>query len=206
MENLNSDVPIYIFDVEPLEEFEYELDGELIEIEIIAFESVKEGEIIKICTENHDLGISTEYAWIDYKYPGYERTKQSLYFMKLNGKDVRCDILTIENGKDTKYIFFDISDFFLTPLKDYHEMYEDEKKNKEDDVLSFKIILHKKKIDNKILLGIHKITGESLNTLKNKIENGEPIFTLEFNEPNYGPNSEDRIRLEKYLKENKIAF
>ena len=204
MKNQDLDVPMYIFDVEPLEGGEFELDGE--SVGIIVFEAVEEGEIIKICTENHDLGITAEYAWINYKYPGYERTKQSLNIMKLNGQEVECDILTIENEHDKKYIFFDISDFFSNPVNTYPEIYKNDIKISENDEPSFEIILHKKIIDNKILLGIHKITGESLNILKSNIENGKPIFVLR--REHYEQMDKDSIqnRLKKYLKENKIAY
>jgi hypothetical protein len=120
MEKLNLDTPIYIFDVKPLEEGEFELD-----------------------TENHDLGISAEYAWINYKYPRYKRTEQSLDFIRLNGENVECDILTIENKKDKKHIFFDISDFFSNPLNAFPELCKDDKTSEEDDP-SFEITLHKK--------------------------------------------------------------
>jgi hypothetical protein len=100
--------------------------------------------VIKILTEDHDLGIDAEYAWIYFRYPEYERTLQTLVVinssgqfeklaeriynktppvMKWNGQNVKVrddtyyDVLTIENGKDTKDIVFDISDFFHNPMR-----------------------------------------------------------------------------------------
>jgi len=111
----------YTFNVKPISTGEFKTESAL--IGIIEFESAKEGAIIKICTDNHDLGISAEYAWIQYKYPDYEQIKQELTKIKLNGTDVRCDILTIAkkelsaNKTDTKKVFFDISDFFDKPVK-----------------------------------------------------------------------------------------
>jgi hypothetical protein len=110
MKKSNLDSPIYIFDVKPLEEYEFELDGE--PIRIIVFEAVEEYDIIKIFTENYLLGVKAEYVWIHHKYSGYNVVEQGLSSMKLNGENVVCDILTIvaDNGK--KRIFFDISDFY----------------------------------------------------------------------------------------------
>jgi len=111
--------------VEPLGESGFKLDGE--PVKIIVFEDAKEGEIVKICTGNHSLGISAEYAWINYKHPGYDITKQRLYKMKLNGQDVRCDILSIEKGRSKINIFFDISDFFDNPVDGYEVEDENDK-------------------------------------------------------------------------------
>ena len=124
MGKINFGPAAYIFNVEPLEEGEFELDGKT--VRIIVFESTREGEIVKICTEDHSLGISAEYAWINYKHPGYKTLHQSLNSMKLNGQDVECDILTIEKGKDKKHIFFDISDFMSNPVDG---IYEDDDEN-----------------------------------------------------------------------------
>jgi hypothetical protein len=106
----NSGASGYDFNVELIGEDELNLYG--VPIRMVIFEPIEAGEIIKVCTGNHILGISAEYAWIDYKYPGYKRTKQSVKKIKLNGKDVKCDILTIEDEKNKKDIFFDISDFY----------------------------------------------------------------------------------------------
>ncbi|GBU26662.1 hypothetical protein R84B8_00172 [Treponema sp. R8-4-B8] len=110
-----------IFNVKPISRGKFEIENT--PIGIIEFESAKEGDIIKICTDNHNLGITAEYAWIQYKYPDYERIKQELIKIKLNGSDVACDILTIGKRKlsaeepDIKKVFFDISDFFDNPVK-----------------------------------------------------------------------------------------
>jgi hypothetical protein len=99
--------------------------GTVLEIEttligIIEYETAPEGAICKICTDNEELGVRAEYAWISHKYPGYERTEQQLERITLNRTSIWCDILTIEKSnprqKETAAIkvFFDISDFFRT--------------------------------------------------------------------------------------------
>jgi hypothetical protein len=98
------------FNVKPIRDGELNIVGKK-PVRIIVFESTQEGEIIKICTEDDYLGVFAEYAWINYKYPGYMVAMQALSTMKLNGKDVECDILTIENERSKKDIFIDISDF-----------------------------------------------------------------------------------------------
>jgi len=100
----------YVFNVKPLQESVIEVEGE--PAKIIVFEAAKEGDIVKICTDNHGLGVEAEYVWVNQKYPEYDACKQTLTTMKLNGHDVYCDILTIENESGTKSIFFDISDFY----------------------------------------------------------------------------------------------
>jgi hypothetical protein len=102
------------FDVKAIEEVEFKLDGKT--VGIIVYEAVKEGEIFKICTGDYDLGISAEYAWINYKFPEFKITMQALTSINLNGRDIKCDVLTIENGKDEKNIIFDISDFLGKPI------------------------------------------------------------------------------------------
>ena len=118
MENQISGDSGYIFNVKPISEGEFELEGN--RIKVIVFESVKEGDIVKICTEDHVLGIMAEFAWVEYKYRGYYPTSQSQTIIRLNGVDVACDILEIEKGlliKRKKNIFFDISDFWDNLLK-----------------------------------------------------------------------------------------
>ena len=199
MEKKNSDS--FDFHVEPLEEGEFELDGKT--VGIVIFESVKEGEIIKISTEDHSLGISAEYAWINYKYPGYERSIQTLTIINLNGRNVECDVLTIENEKDKKDIFFDISDFYYHPFKD-------------DKDHSWGIVLERN-IDNKILFTLHKMTGESISILKNKIKKGQAVLTCKGTYSKHmeaiqrwGGGHEDSNnivdKLIVYLNENKIEF
>jgi len=100
----------YIFNVKPIEESVLEVEGE--SVKIIVFEDTKEGEIVKICTENHSLGVSAEYVWIENKHPEYDMGRQTLTDMKLNGQNVKCDVLTIECEGETINVFFDISDFY----------------------------------------------------------------------------------------------
>ncbi|GHV80113.1 hypothetical protein AGMMS49944_19040 [Spirochaetia bacterium] len=74
------------------------------------YESVPEGDFIKICTYDHDLGVAGEYALIRNKYPGCRRVKQKLTRVMLNGTIIKCDILTIKiSDERTRDIYFDIS-------------------------------------------------------------------------------------------------
>ena len=72
-----------------------------------------EGEVVvKLKTANSDAGIAAEYAFVNYRFPGYMVTMQSLLKASINGNHVMCDRLRIQNGEEEKHILFDISDFF----------------------------------------------------------------------------------------------
>jgi hypothetical protein len=93
-----------------VEKREFKCDGK--SAEIIVFEPVEQGEIVKIITNNSSIGIKIEYLWIKEKYPDFKVSMQRLSPVVLNGKNIICDILEIVNGAFHKTIFFDISDFF----------------------------------------------------------------------------------------------
>jgi hypothetical protein len=116
-ENLNIKTSIIIDGKEVVliniqETGEFTLNGK--EVEIIVFETEPKFDFIKIRADEHLLGVSAEYAWINYRYPGFRRTKQSLTEYEINGNLLPFDILEIENNEtsEIKYLYFDISDFF----------------------------------------------------------------------------------------------
>jgi hypothetical protein len=74
------------------------------------FEYSAEGDFVKVCTDNHDLGVIGEYTWFKNKYPGASCLKQRFGKIDLNGAAINCDILTIRTVDDqTKTLYFDIS-------------------------------------------------------------------------------------------------
>jgi hypothetical protein len=79
-------------------------------VEFTEYESTQEGDFVKVCTGDHDLGVAAEYIWFQNKYPNAVLTKQVLTGIILNGNNVKCDIVTIETAeKEIKNIYFDIS-------------------------------------------------------------------------------------------------
>jgi hypothetical protein len=79
-------------------------------VKFIEFESVQEGDFVKVCTYDHDSGVAGEYAWFKNKYHNALHIKQKFTGMILNGNAIKCDILTIKIGEnETKDIYFDIS-------------------------------------------------------------------------------------------------
>jgi hypothetical protein len=63
---------------------------------------------IKVLGANYETGVSAEYAWLQAKYPGFERGRQTL--VECEGKDSdKLDIVTAEGKELTLY--FDVSDF-----------------------------------------------------------------------------------------------
>jgi hypothetical protein len=79
-------------------------------VKFIEFESAREGDFVKVCTQDHNLGVAAEYAWVKNKYYNAIRTKQEFTTIKLNEIEIKCDILSIKT-KNTKIkqIYFDIS-------------------------------------------------------------------------------------------------
>jgi hypothetical protein len=74
------------------------------------YEDAPEGDFVKICSDDHEAGVAAEYAWFAAKYPGAVRIRQRSTRIKLNGTQVRCDILTLNlPGGGTRDIYFDIS-------------------------------------------------------------------------------------------------
>jgi hypothetical protein len=84
----------------------------------VAFELIKQTpqeEIVKVLTENSDIGVSAEYEWVRFRWPESESwvNSQRLTEQRIKGKKVICDILTYtcDNGVEKEFIF-DISSFF----------------------------------------------------------------------------------------------
>ena len=98
------------FNVEPVKMLEVKQGNAT--IGVIVYESDIGDTIVKIVTDNHQLGVTAEYAFIEHQFPGYKMEMQSLTQIELNGVVVRCDEMTISNETDEKLIYFDISDFF----------------------------------------------------------------------------------------------
>jgi len=79
-------------------------------VKFIEYESDHEGVFIKVCTNQHNLGVNAEYAWVESNYNNYELVQQALTKIKLNDNIVKCDILTIKTDEgNTINIYFDIS-------------------------------------------------------------------------------------------------
>jgi hypothetical protein len=98
----------------PIASFEWkeERKGRTATAVIIEYGSDAGEILVKIATDDHFAGVGAEYAFIRYKFPGYKTDRQSLIKAKINGKEVWCDELIVNNGTDEKRAFFDISDFY----------------------------------------------------------------------------------------------
>jgi len=80
-------------------------------VKFIEYETADEGDFVKVCTNDHDLGVAAEYAWFKNKYIGAVCTGQEFKKIKFNGNKTSVDILTIIINNDCiKDIYFDISD------------------------------------------------------------------------------------------------
>jgi hypothetical protein len=89
---------------------ETSLDVDGRRVDFCEYEDAPEGDFVKVCTNDHELGVSAEYAWFRNKYPGAVGIRQHFTCMKLNGTQVRCDILTLKlPGGETRNVYFDIS-------------------------------------------------------------------------------------------------
>jgi hypothetical protein len=64
-------------------------------VNFIEYESDSDGDFVKVCTDDHELGVAAEYAWFCAKYANSVCTLQRFTRMRLNGKVINCDILTI---------------------------------------------------------------------------------------------------------------
>jgi hypothetical protein len=75
--------------------------------------SIKNG-IVKIHTQDSDLGVHAEYAYLAQKYPFNDMKTQILSTKMIENILTKVDILTINGGAE---IIFDISDFYgkITP-------------------------------------------------------------------------------------------
>jgi len=79
-------------------------------VKIIEYESTGDGDFLKVCTNDHRLGVSAEYEWFNKKYLNAEFIKQKYTFINLNGNIISCDILLIKlENKEVKKVYFDIS-------------------------------------------------------------------------------------------------
>jgi uncharacterized protein YifE (UPF0438 family) len=78
-------------------------------VNFIEYEPVEEGDFVKVCTNDHDLGVAAEYAWFENKYHNAVLLWQEFTTIKLNGIKTKCDILTIRTDIEIKTIYFDIS-------------------------------------------------------------------------------------------------
>jgi hypothetical protein len=79
-------------------------------VKFIEFEPTLEGDFLKICTHEHDLGVDAEYVWFKNKYKNAFRIKQTYTSIILNGNEAACDILEIKTEDDKiKEVYFDIS-------------------------------------------------------------------------------------------------
>jgi tetratricopeptide (TPR) repeat protein len=90
----------------------------------VAFEELESDtgyDTVRVLPNDPDAGVPAEYEWLDFKYPNSGIISQELTEMKIEGKQVHCDILTIEleNG-DIKKVCFDISRFFGVRKKSKH--------------------------------------------------------------------------------------
>ena len=79
-------------------------------VKFIEFNTIQDGDFVKICTDDHSLRVKAEYAWFKNKYNNTECIEQKIAKINLNGEIVEYDIVTLklENGK-LKKIYFDIS-------------------------------------------------------------------------------------------------
>jgi hypothetical protein len=170
------DEPVYSFEVNEYEEEEFGNENE--SCRILNFGFLDDVYLVKICTENHVIGIELEYAWIENNFPGCERIRQELNTISINGALLPADILTIlnqENKSDEKKIVFDISDFFNS---DIDEDDTDEEETNSRELRTFEVIIDCD-IDNRHLLNIHKIILCSISTLKDNIKQKQPIFVTD---------------------------
>ena len=78
-------------------------------VKFIEYESVKEGDFLKVCTNDHRLGVTAEYEWIRKNYLKAVFIKQKFTAIKINGQKIKCDILQIKHENTVKNIYFDIS-------------------------------------------------------------------------------------------------
>jgi hypothetical protein len=99
---------------EPIESLEWENErkGKINIVGIIEYETDNGEMLVKIVTDDNFAGVGAEYAFVEYKFPGYKVNRQALLQASINGMRIHCDELTISNGTDEKQIYFDISDFF----------------------------------------------------------------------------------------------
>ena len=93
-------------------EWKGERKGKITHVDLYEYVSDAGDVVVKIVTDDNYAGVGAEYAFIEYKYPGYKMKNQALIKVTINGDEAMCDELTVSNGDDEKRIFFDITDFF----------------------------------------------------------------------------------------------
>jgi len=97
------------FNLTPVKETVLNVNG--CDVKFIEYEAAEEGDFVKVCTNDHNLGVAAEYAWFKNKYDDAECTGQEFTKIKFNGNKISVDILTIKINNDCiKNIYFDISD------------------------------------------------------------------------------------------------
>jgi len=199
----NLDEPAYSFELtENTKCEEEEFGNKEKKFTIINFGLISDVFLIKICTEDHDMGISLEYAWLDSHFPGYKTTGQELNSILINENIFPCDILTITKKKDAKKIVFEISDFYENLVSGYN--FNDQQPSiGSKDLRTFEVLLDDD-INNKQLIDLHKIILCPLSNLKENINNHRPIFITDGAHSSvYEPDCKFLVLL-KYLKDNKI--
>jgi len=79
-------------------------------VKFIEYEPTAEGDFVKVCTNEHRLGVEAEYVWILEKYGKYKFIQQKFSSLIINGKAVKCDLIIVRlSNKEIKHIYFDVS-------------------------------------------------------------------------------------------------
>jgi uncharacterized protein YifE (UPF0438 family) len=79
-------------------------------VRFVEFEPAQEGNFVKVCTDDHDLGVAAEYIWLKNKYCNAVYINQRLTTIRLNGNKIKCDVLSIKTkDNEVKNVYFDIS-------------------------------------------------------------------------------------------------
>ncbi|MDR0313566.1 MAG: hypothetical protein LBI14_08205 [Treponema sp.] len=84
------------------------------EFDLVVYETSTGVDFVKVCAEKSTTGIQSEYAWVDFTYPGLVFLSQSLIEIKIYGEFYYCDLLRFRDNVtgEVKDIYFEISDFF----------------------------------------------------------------------------------------------
>jgi len=81
------------------------------DVKFIEYETTDKEDFVKVCTNDHNLGVAAEYAWFKNKYIDAECTGQEFKKIKFNGNKTGVDILTVIISDDCiRDVYFDISD------------------------------------------------------------------------------------------------
>jgi len=81
---------------------------------VIAFETSIGVDFVKVIASYTRLGIGTEGTYASGMYPGFEKVRQSLLDIKINGVILPCDLIHYKNKEtgEEKDIYYEISSFF----------------------------------------------------------------------------------------------